>query len=263
MKIAIDFGHGCGSDRGAEGILNEEKVIREYGPLVIAGLKALGHTVYNVTPSGNLSIGDSLAARVNAANNLKPDVFVSLHVNCYNGQGHGCEVEYISNGGLMYANRICTELAKLGFTNRGPQKRTGLYVLKYTDPVAILIEPFFCDNQSDCCTYSRNPQAIANAIIKGITGQDTPISIIPKKEDLKVKNLIVYCEGADKRAAEYLADGLKCPIICRDNLTQDIIDACTNIYMVGGSAKPCDKAILISGADRFATVKAVLAKLGL
>lgn len=258
MKIAIDFGHGVGADRGAEGILNEEKCIREYGPLIVAGLQSLGHTVYNVTPSGKLSLGDSLAARVNAANGYGVDLFVSLHVNCYNGQGHGCEVEYLSSSGKAYADRICSELASLGFTNRGSQYRSGLYVLKYTNAVAILIEPFFCDNKGDCSLY--NPQTIANAIIKGITGQTVLAPV--KKEELKVNNLVVYGEGADKRAAEYLADGLRCPIICKDNLTQDIIDACTNIYMVGGSTKPCDRAVLISGATRFDTIKAVLARLG-
>ena len=82
MKIAVDFGHGTGQDRGASGYLNEEKVIREYGPLVIVGLQKLGHTVINVTPTmAGLTLDQSLAYRVNAANAAKVDLFLSLHVN--------------------------------------------------------------------------------------------------------------------------------------------------------------------------------------
>lgn len=51
MRISVDFGHGTTGDRGAQGYLNEEKIIREYGTLVIDKLKILGHTVINVTPS--------------------------------------------------------------------------------------------------------------------------------------------------------------------------------------------------------------------
>jgi N-acetylmuramoyl-L-alanine amidase len=66
MRIACDWGHGTGQDRGAEGYLNEEKVIREYGPLVIEGLQNLGHTVINVTPTqAGLTLNQSLAYRVN------------------------------------------------------------------------------------------------------------------------------------------------------------------------------------------------------
>lgn len=172
MKIAIDFGHGTGQDRGAEGYLNEEKIIREYGELVIDALKLLGHTVINVTPTTpNLTLGQSLAYRVNAANNYKTDLFISLHVNAFQkDKARGCEVEYISDGGKIYADKICAEISKLGFVNRGSQKRTNLYVLKYTSMTAILVEPFFCDNREDCNLY--NPKKLANAIIKGITGVD-------------------------------------------------------------------------------------------
>lgn len=175
MKIAVDFGHGTGQDRGASGYLNEERVIREYAPLVIAGLQKLGHTVINVTPTQlDLTLGQSLAYRVNVANNAGVDLVVSCHVNAYEeDKARGCEVEYISPTGKVYADRICSELAALGFTNRGSQQRPNLYVLKYTNAIAVLVEPFFCDTKSDCDLY--NPKKIANAIIKGITGQDVYI----------------------------------------------------------------------------------------
>ena len=172
MNIGIDYGHGTGEDRGAEGYLNEEKVIREYGPLIIVGFQKLGHIVYNITPTqAGLTLGQSLAYRVNKANSLKLDVVISCHVNAFEtDKAQGCEVEYISASGKVYADRICTEIAKLGYVNRGSQSRTNLYVLKYTNAVAILVEPFFCDTKTDCNKY--NAIKLANAIVKGVTGQD-------------------------------------------------------------------------------------------
>ncbi|MBC8060272.1 MAG: N-acetylmuramoyl-L-alanine amidase [Clostridiaceae bacterium] len=190
MKIAVDFGHGTGQDRGAEGYLNEEKVVREYGALVITGLQKLGHTVINVTPvQGGLTLGQSLGYRVNVANNARVDLFVSCHLNAFKTDvAQGCEVEYISKAGKTYADKICTELSKLGFKNRGSQQRPNLYVLRYTDAVSVLIEPFFCDTKSDCDKY--NAKKLANAIIKGITGEDvygeSPVVVTQPVPDEKI-----------------------------------------------------------------------------
>ncbi|HEY5563935.1 MAG TPA: N-acetylmuramoyl-L-alanine amidase [Clostridiaceae bacterium] len=184
MRIAIDLGHslnGSGSgDTGAGGYLIETVVNRQYGALVIAGLQKLGHTVINVTPAqSELTLGQSLAYRVNKANNSKVDLFVSLHVNAFQtDKASGCEVEYISAKAKVYADRINTQMATLGFHNRGSVSRPGLYVLKHTNATAILVEPFFCDTKSDCNKY--NAEKLANAIVKGITGKDIPnITIKP------------------------------------------------------------------------------------
>lgn len=85
---------------------------------------------------------------------------------------------------------------------------------------------------------------------------------IPREtEEKKVfANLVIYQDGADKRAAEYLADHLKAPIVCVDNATPELLACATNKYKVGGAAYP--GAQLISGNDRFGTMKAVLAAMG-
>lgn len=215
MKIAVDFGHGTGQDRGASGYLNEEKVIREYGPLVIAGLKKLGHTVYNVTPTmAGLTLNQSLAYRVNAANASKVDLFLCLHVNAFaTDKAQGCEVEYISASGKVYGDKICTEISKLGFINRGSQSRPNLYVLKYTNAVAVLVEPFFCDTKSDCAKY--NATKLANAIIKGITGHDVStttaatktIIAAPKYDETIPLNASIFKISETKGYIDQVADG--------------------------------------------------------
>ena len=176
MRIAIDLGHDLnGGDTGAGGYLIETTVNRQYGPLVIAGLQKLGHTVCNVTPTqSGLTLAQSLAYRVNKSNAFKADLFISCHVNAFKTNvAQGCEVEYISAKAKVYADRICTQMAALGYVKRGSISRPNLYVLKYTNAIAILLEPFFCDTKTDCNKYSA--AKLANAIVKGITGKDIPV----------------------------------------------------------------------------------------
>ncbi|WP_368488798.1 N-acetylmuramoyl-L-alanine amidase [Clostridium sp. BJN0013] len=175
MIITYDFGHGTGQDRGASGYRNEEKDCREYGALAIKKLQSLGHTCYDCTPASSpaLTLGQSLAYRVNKANSIGSQLHLCMHVNAFQtDKATGCEVEYASAAGQAYADRVSSEISTaLGLTNRGAKSQPGLYVLKYTNMVAILIEPFFCDNKADCDKY--NVEKLATAIVKGITGIDT------------------------------------------------------------------------------------------
>ncbi|WP_411682686.1 N-acetylmuramoyl-L-alanine amidase [Clostridium thailandense] len=94
------FGHGTGEDRGAEGYRNEEHDCREYGALVIKKFQSLGHTCYDFTPSASpaLSLGQSLAYRVNKSNSIASALHLCFHVNAYEtDKATGCEVEYISD----------------------------------------------------------------------------------------------------------------------------------------------------------------------
>lgn len=174
---SVDFGHGTGQDRGAEGYRNEEHDCREYGNLVVQKLRKLGHTVIDCTPSASpaLTLSQSLAYRVNKANASGSILHICMHVNAFEkDKANGCEVEYISATGKTYADKICAEISNsLGYKNRGSQLRTGLYVLKHTKMVGVLIEPYFCDNKENCDKY--NAEKLATAIVKGITGVDTTV----------------------------------------------------------------------------------------
>ena len=173
MVITYDFGHGTGQDRGASGYRNEEKDCREYGALAIKKLQSLGHTCYNCTPPASpaLTLGQSLAYRVNKANYYGSQLHLCFHVNAFQiDKATGCEVEYASSSGKAYADRVSAEIStSLGLNNRGAKLQGNLYVLKYTNMPAILAEPFFCDNRDDCSKY--NAEKLAVAIVKGITGK--------------------------------------------------------------------------------------------
>jgi N-acetylmuramoyl-L-alanine amidase len=173
MVITYDFGHGTGQDRGASGYRNEEHDCREYGELAIKKLQSLGHTCYNCTPPASpaLTLGQSLAYRVNKANYYGSQLHLCFHVNAFQiDKATGCEVEYASAAGQTYASRVSAEISTaLELTNRGAKSQPGLYVLRHTNMAAILVEPFFCDNRNDCNKY--DPEKLATAIVKGITGQ--------------------------------------------------------------------------------------------
>ena len=166
MVISFDYGHGTGQDRGANGIVNEEKEIRKYAPIVINELMRKGHKLIDCTPkTPNMGLSESLVYRVNKANTSGSQLHICFHINAFNKLAHGAEIEVASDTGEKYAQSILKEIIKLGFTNRGV-KRPSLYVTKHTNMPCVLIEPFFCDSPIDCKLY--NPNTLGSAIAKGI-----------------------------------------------------------------------------------------------
>ncbi len=173
MKIAIDCGHTLsGADRGASGIGGREEVrTREIGKALNDLLVRQGHSIVDCTLDNANSVGESLAYRVNKANNNNVDIYISIHLNAYNGEARGIETHVYnncSNVSLDYAHKVQQELCKLGYIDRGV-KKGNLYVVKNTNAPAILVECGFIDNQSDMNLYNAND--IAKAICSGIIGK--------------------------------------------------------------------------------------------
>lgn len=175
MKIAIDKGHNCPPDIGAVGIRKEDDCTKEIGNLVISKLRTLGHTVVDVTPTKASTVTQSLSLRTSESNNTSADLFVSIHMNCFNSKAYGTEIFYYSGSskGKEYAQKVLVELIKLGFYNRGIKDGSNLYVIKNTKAPSILVECCFIDNKEDMNKYDA--ENIANAIVKGITGQSVNV----------------------------------------------------------------------------------------
>lgn len=167
MIISYDFGHGCGNDRGASGYLNEEKVIREYAPIAIKILESYGHKCVNCTPSGNMTLMQSLSYRTTHANASKSQLHICFHVNAFRttSSAMGSEIEVASANGTKYGNAVLKQIVALGFKSRGI-KYPSLYVTNHTNMVSFLIEPFFCDSKADCNLY--NAQKLGLAVAKGV-----------------------------------------------------------------------------------------------
>lgn len=177
----IHGGHAPAGKKGsgAVGIVNESIVDREIKNAVIAKLRALGHIAYDCTWENGGSATEVLKDICNKANAHTVDLDVSIHLNCYNGSAKGTEVLVYKLGGKaeQYAKNIVNSISELGYTNRGVKVRNDLYYLKHTKNTALLIETFFCDNQEDVNRY--NLDAMANAIVNGITGEMSSSAATP------------------------------------------------------------------------------------
>lgn len=184
MRIAIDLGHGVGTDRGATSkYIDEETIIDNVGGLVINKLKELGHTVIEVRPTSATSVSNSLVQRVQKANSNNVDLYVSIHSNA--GGGKGTEVYTYQGKEVTQARNVLNNLCSLGFNNRGI-KGSNLYVTHYTKMTAMLIEVCFIDTQSDVELYkSIGNNKIADAIVRGLVGTTTTISNISRPVEQK------------------------------------------------------------------------------
>lgn len=180
MKIGIDMGHTIsGADYGAVGLEVESILTREVGNKVIQKLQRLGYTTINCTVDKANSISESLRKRVEIANTNNVDLFVSIHFNCFNGQAYGTEIYTFSGRNFPQAFNVLRNLIKLGYHNREIKDGRKLYVIKNTKMKAMLIECCFCDNEGDMRRY--NSESIANAIVRGLTGQ---VSSAPIKNNV-------------------------------------------------------------------------------
>ena len=180
MKIFIDAGHNySGSDTGAEGHgLREQDVTFYIADKLRVLLESAGHDVKmsreKITDNVGSSLSDSLNARVNMANRLGMNLFVSIHCNAYDGKAKGTETLVYSFGSQssVYAKGIQKAIiTKLGTTNRGVKKRQDLAVLRKTTMPAVLVETAFIDNPEDAVLLRDKQNEFAKAIYEGITGE--------------------------------------------------------------------------------------------
>lgn len=156
---------------GASGCFSEVEEDRKVKDLVISKLRALGHTAYDCTDESGTTQNANLANIVAKCNAHKVDFDVSIHFNAFNGSAHGTEAYTLDNLGSAFrtATSIVNSIAELGFRNRGTKVNTNFYVLRKTVAPAILVECCFCDSAEDAGKY--NAESMANAIVKGLTGQ--------------------------------------------------------------------------------------------
>ena len=67
------------------------------------------------------------------------------------------------------AVKICENLEKLGYKNRGVKDGSSFYVVKHTKATAVLVELFFLDNYTDRKLYlEHGAEEIAQAIADSI-----------------------------------------------------------------------------------------------
>ena len=212
MRFGIDIGHNCPPDTGVPGVKQEDVLTLDVGTRVISKLKALGHEVIECHPKQAATVRESLSKRCHTANTAKVDTYVSIHFNGFNWQANGTEIYAISDRGRKIAESVLNEIVKLGFFNRGIKSGTHLFVLRNTDMPAILVECCFCDAQKDM--HLLNPEAMANAIVKGLTGKlpNFSVVLVPDEEQnvdttiLRLQKALNRLKITDKNGSHLVED---------------------------------------------------------
>ena len=176
MKINVHAGHNPAGKVacGAIGLLNESTENRNVVKEFKAILEAEGHIVYDCTCDNGTSVSDVINKIVAKSNANTVDLDISIHFNAGandkvgNGKSTGteCLIYNTSNNKEVIANRICANIAQLGFKNRGVKIRTDLSILRKTKAPCILVECCFVDDKDDVKLY--NPKLMAKAIAQGI-----------------------------------------------------------------------------------------------
>lgn len=178
-RILIDAGHNySGFDIGAR---DEDEMIKEevitwqisdklYGILENDGFEVFITRKKKTSNIGNTSVLDSLQARVDMANELDVDLFISIHCNM--GGGTGVETycfEKESVGGVI-SEMISESISdSTGLYDRGA-KTADYYVIKNTIMPSVLVETGFIDSEVDAkiLTSMSGRAKIANAISDAI-----------------------------------------------------------------------------------------------
>ncbi len=180
--ILLDPGHG-GDDPGALGIgkqVRESDINLAVAYAVRDALRARGATVY-LTRQGNESL--SLNERKYIAQNVEPDLFVSIHSNgSENKNAIGTAVYYYKSFSQPLANNIYGEMIKV-FKNNLYYGQQELYddlsdgamyypfaVARLEDCPSVLIETGYVTNDSECykLIQSSTHQLFGQAIASGI-----------------------------------------------------------------------------------------------
>ncbi len=216
LKFGIDMGHNAPPDTGARGFGFEDTMTRDVGNRVISKLRDLGHIAINCTPSSAYSVSDSLRRRVGTANAQNVQYYVSIHFNAFNGRANGTEVFAVSDTARRIAQPVLDNIVSLGFVNRGVKNGSHLYVVRSTNMPAILVEGCFVDSQKDMNLY--NAEAMANAIVKGLTGQNPVTSggsggggTKPNPSILKLQKALNRLQIRDRNGKSLAEDGFTGP----------------------------------------------------
>lgn len=257
MTIGINCGHTVsGAGSGAVGIIRESEHTRLVGQALMAMFRSAGVTVIDCTIDKAKTRNEYLAAVVAQANRQNLDWFISIHFNASAGHmGRGVEVYTYKGRQYPDAKDVCSNLAELGFANRGVKEGTGLYVIRKTKAKSMLIEVCFCDNVQDIDTYEAagGARGIAGAIFEGLRGYvsedradtiassgETPIMGISVATEDQLNAVLIAENPQAKKylhlAKIFLEEGVKEGVRGDGAFCQSLVE--TGYFRFGGDVKP-------------------------
>ncbi len=178
-KVTVHAGHNPSGKIacGASDLLDESTQARYVAKKVIKLLRKNGIKAVNCTVNNGINQSDVLRKICVKCNDVTDaDLHISIHFNSGrsdrkgDGRTGGTEVlltENVADKGDI-AKRICNQMAKLGFTNRGVKINKNLYFLNHTKAPAILVEVCFVDDRDDYMLYTSDRDAVAEAIVRAV-----------------------------------------------------------------------------------------------
>lgn len=153
--IVIDFGHGFPSDPGAVGPtgLKESEMAEDIGLRLGNLLQTLGgNVVYTRQPGQSVELAD----RARRANDLKGDIFISIHLDGSRDPRVGGSAAYyfargkrFSRAGKKLAEFIQKETVSLLRRKDRGVRGKNFEVLRKTLMPAVLVEPVFITNREE------------------------------------------------------------------------------------------------------------------
>jgi len=178
MLIAIDNGHGINTPGKRTPAMLDGKVIKEWEfnyPTAKKLGELLKYNGFDILFVSDTEEDTPLSTRTKKANDVKADLFVSIHFNAYQGvwgSHGGIETYHYPNSvkGKELSGLIREELIKeTGLRDRGV-KSANFQVLRDTNMVSVLAECGFMDNLDEAkLMLDENYQMkCARSIAKGI-----------------------------------------------------------------------------------------------
>lgn len=227
MIIGLRAGHSPNC-KGAIGIVDEHEQMKIYFTYVKNLFEQYGHTVIDCN-SNAYSENVELSEGAKKCNDAGCDLFISLHMNSFNGKAYGYEALVSSTGSSAYpyAVNLANNFASLGFFNRGV-KFAHDFEMNHIKCGNIINEICFCDSPDDIKIYNQYSwDELAHTLCNAI---DSNIPKTPKKRKCFIQtNYLLQAY-----------DGYKGVNISEINRIKDEYFAGINTYIV-----PNDKGIWI------------------
>lgn len=249
-----------GASDGINELTEDRRVVKRVNEL----LREVGNSVKDVTPPEYYDFPSELNYGINETNRVNCDLFFSIHFNSTEG-GYGSEICVYPNTSLCntVGTRVLSNLANLGFRNRGLKPRTDLGELTSVNCPSMIIEVCFVQ-EPDASLYKRLgvekiSRAIANGIDSRVSLNNTPSQPVQNSKE-KYRNVIVYQDGAtpDQNSAEFMAmilnyrkeDAVAIPV-SKINQYEGV-----SIFAIGAARLSANKTL--RGNNRYETAENVL-----
>lgn len=164
--------------------------------------------------------GQAMRTSIKESNDWGADLHIPIHTNAFNGKASGTVVFIYKSAAenMKYANPIyqAVQAACPGTTDYGVQENPGLAELNGTNATAVYVEADFHDNPTIARWLVENPNAVGEAIAKGVctatgTTYKAPFTTSSGAKSTTKKTVYRVQVGAfnDKKNAEALLKRVK------------------------------------------------------